>query len=35
MGAVEGVKMDAHKGDHVRIVSQMVDGSPTAVFIRD
>lgn len=35
MGAVEAAKLQAHKGDHVRIVSQNVDGSPTALFIKD
>ncbi len=35
MGAVEASKLQAHKGDHVRIVSQNVDGSPTVLFIKD
>lgn len=35
MGAVEAAKLQAHKGDHVRIVSQNVDGSPTVLFIKD
>ena len=32
-GAVAGSKFDAHKGDHVRVVSAKVDGEPTALFI--
>jgi hypothetical protein len=35
LGAVEATKLQAHKGDHVRIVSQNVNGSLTALFIRD
>jgi hypothetical protein len=35
MGAVEVAKLQARKGDHVRIVSQNVDGSSTALFIKD
>jgi hypothetical protein len=34
-GAVEALKLPARKGDHVRIVSATVDGSPTALFVRD
>ena len=34
-GAVEALKLQARKGDHVRIVSATVDGSPTALFVRD
>lgn len=34
-GAIEALKLQARKGDHVRIVSQVVDGAPTALFIRD
>jgi hypothetical protein len=32
-GAVQGSKFDAQKGDQIRVVSQNVDGSPTALFI--
>jgi hypothetical protein len=35
MGAVDGLKFHAGKGDHVRIVASTVDGAPTALFIRD
>ena len=35
VGAVEGLKFQAQKGDHVRVVSAVVDGSPTALFVRD
>lgn len=35
MGALEGLKFRAQKGDHVRVVSSTVDGSPTALFVRD
>ena len=34
-GAVEASKLQARKGDHVRIVSQDVDGSSAALFIKD
>lgn len=34
-GAVNGGKFDADKGDHVRIVSSDVNGTPTALFVRD
>ncbi|KAA6459218.1 hypothetical protein DYQ86_18360 [Acidobacteria bacterium AB60] len=35
MGAVEGFKLQANKGDRVRIVSDSEEGSPTALFIKD
>jgi hypothetical protein len=35
LGAVEASRLQARKGDHVRVVSQDVDGSPTALFIKD
>ena len=34
-GAVDGTKFQAQSGDRVRIVSAMVDGSPTALFVRN
>jgi len=34
-GAVDGLKFQAQKGDHVRIVAGMVDGVATALFVRD
>jgi len=35
MGAVDGASYHADKGDRVRIVSSTVDGSPTALFVRE
>jgi hypothetical protein len=35
MGAVDGASFHADKGDHVRIVSSTVDGTPTALFVRE
>ncbi|HEY2861501.1 MAG TPA: hypothetical protein VGJ21_24035 [Terracidiphilus sp.] len=35
MGATLGPKLDAHKGDHVRIVSSQANGASTALFVRD
>jgi hypothetical protein len=35
VGAVDGFHFQAQKGDHVRIVGATVDGSPTALFVRD
>lgn len=35
LGAVEGTKFDGQKGDHVRVVSTKVDGTPTALFISE
>ncbi|MFP5236870.1 MAG: hypothetical protein ACLGSD_13290 [Acidobacteriota bacterium] len=32
-GAIPGSKFDAEKGDQIRVVSQDVNGSPTALFI--
>lgn len=32
-GAVEGLKLSAERGDRVRVVSTMVDGTPTALFV--
>ncbi len=34
-GAIEALKLQAHKGDHVRIVSKIVNGAATALFVRD
>lgn len=34
-GAVEGAKFNAQKGDHIRVVSSNVDGTPTALFISE
>jgi Cu/Ag efflux protein CusF len=34
-GAVDGLKFQAQKGDHVRIVAATVNGAPTALFLRD
>jgi hypothetical protein len=34
-GAVEGMKFQARDGDQVRVVSTNVNGTPTALFIRD
>jgi hypothetical protein len=34
-GVVGGAKFSAEKGDHVRVVSGIVDGTPTALFVRD
>lgn len=34
-GAIEALKLQAHKGDHVRIVSAVRNGAPTAVFVKD
>lgn len=34
-GAIEALKLQAHKGDHVRIVSEMVNGAATALFVSD
>jgi hypothetical protein len=33
-GAVDGLKLQVSSGDRVRIVGAVVDGSPTALFIR-
>jgi len=33
-GAVGGLKFDANKGDHVRLVSTTENGTPTVLFIR-
>jgi hypothetical protein len=35
MGVEEGLKFQAEKGDQVRVVSTTVDGTPTALFLRD
>jgi hypothetical protein len=35
LGAIVGLKLDAHKGDQVRIVSSQVNGAATALFVRD
>ncbi|HWG20274.1 MAG TPA: hypothetical protein VG225_07060 [Terracidiphilus sp.] len=35
MGAVEGIRFHAQKGDQVRVVSSNVGGNPTALFVRD
>lgn len=35
MGAVDGASYRPDKGDHVHIVSSMVNGAPTALFVRD
>jgi hypothetical protein len=34
-GAEEGMKFHADKGDQVRVVSSKVDGTPTALFLRE
>jgi hypothetical protein len=34
-GAEEGFKFHADKGDQVRVVSSKVDGTPTALFLRE
>jgi hypothetical protein len=34
-GAVDGLKFQAQKGDHVRVVAVKADGAPTALFVRD
>jgi len=34
LGAVDGLKFQAQGGDRVRVVSAVVDGSPTALFVR-
>jgi hypothetical protein len=34
-GAVDGLKFQAQKGDHVRVVAATVNGTPTALFVRD
>ena len=34
-GAVDGMKFQAQKGDHVRVVAVKADGAPTALFVRD
>jgi|SRR5215831_3236435 len=35
VGAVEGLKFEAQEGDHVRVVGATVNGTATALFIRD
>ena len=35
MGAVDGSSFRADKGDHVRVVSSVVNGTPTALFVRE
>jgi hypothetical protein len=35
MGVIEGLKFEAQKGDHVRVVSTLVNGVATALFVRD
>ena len=35
VGAVPGLKLQAEKGDKVRIVSSKGEGAPTALFVRD
>lgn len=35
LGAIVGLKLDAHKGDQVRIVSSQVNGAATVLFVRD
>jgi hypothetical protein len=32
-GVVEGFKLRAEKGEHIRVVGEMTDGSPTALFV--
>jgi hypothetical protein len=34
-GVVDGSKFSAEKGDRVRVVSAIVEGTPTALFVRD
>jgi hypothetical protein len=34
-GAIEASKLQARKGDHVRIVSQDESGAPTVLFVKD
>lgn len=34
-GAVEGTRFSAHPGDHVRVVGATVDGTQTALFVRN
>ena len=35
LGAIVGLKLDAHKGDRVRVVTSQVNGTATALFVRD
>lgn len=35
LGAEDGLRFEAQKGDSVRVVATAVNGSPTAVFVRD
>jgi hypothetical protein len=35
LGVEEGAKFQAEKGDQVRVVSTKVDGTPTALFLRE
>ena len=35
LGVEEGLKFQAEKGDQVRVVSTNVDGTPTALFLRE
>lgn len=35
LGAIMGLKLDAHKGDQVHVVSAQVNGAATALFVRD
>ena len=34
LGVVEGLKLRAEKGEHIRVVGEVTDGSPTALFLR-
>jgi hypothetical protein len=34
-GALDGMKLQAQKGDRVRVVAATVNGTPTALFVRD
>jgi hypothetical protein len=34
-GALDGMKLQAQKGDHVRVVAGTVNGASTALFVRD
>lgn len=35
VGVVNGARLQAQKGDHVRVVSTTVNGNPVALFVRD
>lgn len=35
LGVMEGAKFDGQKGDHIRVVTSNVNGTPTALFISE